>query len=160
MNPSIFDGTHMCKVYALYKCANTLYRKGVPVLPRMIYYLMRFLFTTSVPHTVKIGRNTRFNNWGMGTVVHRRATIGENCMIAHGVTIGGRSDYYEVPVIGNNVVVGAGAKILGPVKVGDYAIIGANAVVIDDVPPHAVVAGVPARLLHYKSAETETVLGY
>ena len=88
MNPSIFDDTHMCKVYALYKCANTLYRKGVPVLPRMIYYLMRFLFTTSVPHTVKIGRNTRFNNWGMGTVVHRRATIGENCMIAHGVTIG------------------------------------------------------------------------
>jgi serine O-acetyltransferase len=79
--------------------------------------------------------------------------IGENCRIAHGVTIGGRSGHYEVPVIGNNVTVGVGAVVLGPIKVGDHAIIGANAVVIHDVPAHAVVAGVPARIIKQTPAE-------
>src|SRR5215470_10265192 len=96
-------------VYRLYKIARTLYQWKVPVLPKMIYYFMRFTFTTSVPYTASIGRNTYFNNWGMGIVIHRRVVIGENCRIGHGVTIGGRSDHYDVPVIGNDVLIGVGA---------------------------------------------------
>ena len=137
----------MCKIYLIQKLSNRLYRMGVPLLPKLIYYFMRFAFTTSVPYTVTVGRGTWFNNYGMGIVVHRRATIGRDCMIGQHVTIGGRSGHYEVPVLGNNVVVGCGAKILGPIKVGDHAVVGANAVVIHDVPPHAVVAGVPARII-------------
>lgn len=110
---------------------------------------MRFAFTTSIPYTAEIGRNAYFNNWGMGTVIHRRVVIGENCRIGHGVTIGGRSDHYDVPVIGNDVLIGVGATILGPVKIGDHATIGAKAVVINDVPPHAVVVGIPARVIKY-----------
>ena len=137
-------------VYQLYKVANKLYRWEVPFLPRAIYYFMRFAFTTSIPYTATIGKNTYLNNWGMGIVIHRRVVIGENCRIGHGVTIGGRSEHYEVPVIGNDVLVGVGAKILGPIKIGDHATIGANSVVIDDVPPYAVVAGVPARIIRYE----------
>ncbi len=110
---------------------------------------MRFAFATSIPYTATIGRNTYLNNWGLGIVIHRRVVVGENCRIAHGVTIGGRSDHYGVPAIGNDVLIGAGATILGPITVGDHATVGANAVVIDDVPPHAVVAGVPARIIKY-----------
>src|ERR1051325_229345 len=145
-------------VYQLYKVANKLHRWEVPFLPRAIYYFMRFAFTTSIPYTATIGRNTYFNNWGMGIVIHRRAVIGEKCRIGHGVTIGGRSGHYGVPVIGNDVLVGVGAKILGPISVGDHATIGANSVVINDVPPYAVVAGVPARIIKYSDHPEEAVL--
>ena len=145
-------------VYQLYKVANKLHRWEVPFLPRVIYYFMRFAFTTSIPYTATIGKNTYLNNWGMGIVIHRRVVIGENCRIGHGVTIGGRSEHYEVPVIGNDVLVGVGAKILGPIKIGDHATIGANSVVIDDVPPYAVVAGVPARIIKYSDHPEEAVL--
>jgi serine O-acetyltransferase len=145
----------MCKVYGLYKCANALYSIGVPLFPKIIYYFMRFVFTTSIPYTATVGRNTLFNNWGMGIVIHRRVVIGENCVIGQSVTIGGRSGHYEVPVLGDNVIVGVGAKILGPIRVGDNAVIGANAVVIHDVPPHAVVAGVPARIIKRNVPKTK-----
>ena len=142
----------MCKIYMIQQLSHKLYKLGVPVLPKLIYYFLRFTFTTSVPWTVTVGRGTRFNNYGMGIVVHRRVAIGENCMIGQHVTIGGRSGHEEVPVIGNNVFVGVGAKVLGPIKVGDHAVIGANAVVIHDVPSRAVVAGIPARIIKSKSA--------
>jgi serine O-acetyltransferase len=110
---------------------------------------MRFAFATSIPYTAAIGDNTYFNNWGMGIVIHRRVVIGKNCRVGHGVTIGGRSEHHEVPVIGNDVLIGVGATILGPVKVGDHATVGAHSVVIDDVPPYAVVVGAPARVVKY-----------
>lgn len=134
-------------MFALYKCGHTLHQWKVPILPKLIYYFSRFAFTASVPCTATIGRNTSFNNYGMGVVIHRRVVIGENCEISHQVTIGGRGGFHEVPVIGNDVFIGAGAKVLGPIKVGDGAIIGANAVVLNDVPAHSVAAGIPARII-------------
>lgn len=53
----------------------------------------------------------------------------------------------EVPVIGDNVYIGAGAKVLGNVKVGSGSVIGANEVVVHDVPPRCVEAGIPARII-------------
>jgi hypothetical protein len=53
----------------------------------------------------------------------------------------------EAPVLGRGVNVGAGAKLLGDIVVGDHAEIGANAVVLDDVPPHSLAVGIPARLV-------------
>jgi acetyltransferase-like isoleucine patch superfamily enzyme len=56
--------------------------------------------------------------------------------------------------VGNNVWIGYGACILRGVTVGDNAVIGTNAVVTRDVPPNAVVAGVPARVLRMREAPT------
>ena len=137
----------MCKVFALYKCGHFLHRWNVPIFPKLFYYFIRFFFTASVPYTATIGRNTSFNNYGMGVVIHRRSVIGENCEISHQVTIGGRGGFHEVPVIGNDVFIGAGAKVLGPITVGDGATIGANAVVLTDVPAHSVAVGIPARVI-------------
>lgn len=137
----------MCKVFALYKCGHTLHRWKVPILPKVIYYFTRFFFSASIPYTATIGRNTSFNNYGLGVVIHRRSIIGENCEISHQVTIGGRGGFYDVPVVGNDVFIGPGAKLLGPIKVGDGAIIGANAVVLADIPAHAVAVGIPARVV-------------
>lgn len=85
-------------------------------------------------------------------VVGSGSTVGQNCTIAHGVTIGhrggrNRSSHAGNPVIGDRVYVGPGAMILGPIQVGDDALIGAGAVVVESVPRCGVVAGNPARLL-------------
>lgn len=61
--------------------------------------------------------------------------------------MGGTSEIYEVPVLGDNVSVGAGANIIGPVHIGNNAVIGAGAVVISDIPENAVAVGVPAKVI-------------
>jgi len=53
-------------------------------------------------------------------------------------------------IIGNDVTIGANAIILPGVKISDGVIIGAGAVVTHDVPPYAIVAGIPARILRYR----------
>lgn len=52
--------------------------------------------------------------------------------------------------IGNDVWIGAGAQVLRGVTVGDGAVIGAGAVVTKDVPPYAIVGGVPAKVIKYR----------
>lgn len=88
-------------------------------------------------------------------MIHSRAVIGKKCSIGTNVTIGGKSRWYEVPVIGDNVYISSGAKILGPIRIGNNVTIGANAVVTKDVPDNCVVAGIPAKIIKmYNSSET------
>lgn len=145
----------MCKVYQLYKTANTLYLQGVPLIPKIIFCIIRSVFGASIPFTATIGRGTWFGCGGIGVVIHPRAIIGENCAIAQCVTVGGRKGHPDVPVLGNNVFVGAGAKVLGPITIGDNAIIGANAVVLNDVPANATAVGVPARIVKRNGLSVE-----
>ncbi len=137
----------MCKVYTLYKCANSLHRMRVPFLPAVIFYVIRILFGGHVPYTARIGAGTRFGCGALGVVLHPDAVVGMNCNIGQNVTIGGRGTFEQVPAIGNNVEIGAGAKVLGPVKIGDNAKVGANAVVIHDVPANSTVVGIPAKVV-------------
>jgi len=73
-----------------------------------------------------------------GIVIHPDVEIGPNCLIMQQVTLGSRGKS-GVPRIGGHVDISVGASILGPVTVGDHARIGAHALVIEDVPPGAVV---------------------
>ena len=81
--------------------------------------------------------------------------IGANCLIFHGVTIGGmlKDGRMQVPSIGDNVVIFAGAKVIGDVRIGNNVVIGANAVVTHDVEDNAVVAGIPAKTISMKGKE-------
>jgi serine O-acetyltransferase len=94
-----------------------------------------------------IGRRF-FIDHGMGVVIGETAEIGDDVMIYHDVTLGGRSlqRVKRHPTIGNGVVIGAGARVLGPVVVGANVQIGANAVVVRDVPADVVVVGVPGEI--------------
>ena len=84
-----------------------------------------------------------------GIVIHADAVIGTHVRIRQNVTIGNKGPMAMrdgVPVIEDDVDIGAGATILGPVRVGRGAVIGAGSVVLADVPPGSVVAGVPAEV--------------
>ena len=130
-----------------HRCAHATYRWHIPMLPWIFYALNRILFAVVLPPSTQIGRGVKFAYLGLGTVVHGRAVIGDRVTIASNVTIGGRSGHEVVPVIEPEAYIGTGARILGPIRVGRGAVVGANAVVLQDVPPNSVVAGVPAKVI-------------
>ena len=137
----------MLNVYNWYYFSHYLYLNKIPLLPKLISYLIRFIFSAWIPHTASIGKGTVLGYGGLGIVIHGRAVLGEYCHVDQNVTIGGTSKKREVPIIGNYVYIGAGAKILGPIKIGNNIVIGANAVVITDIPDGSVVVGVPAKIV-------------
>jgi serine O-acetyltransferase len=137
----------------IYRVANWCYRHRVPVLPFLLKGLNRVMFAVVLPPSATLGRNVLLSYEGLGTVIHRRAQIGDDTTIGAGVTIGGRSGSKGVPRIGKGVLIGTGAKLIGDIRIGDYASIGANAVVLSDVPDYAVAVGIPARVVRINRPE-------
>ena len=114
---------------------------------RLLSQLNRWVTGVEIHPGAVIGRRL-FIDHAMSVVIGETAEIGDDVMLYHSVTLGGRSmkRVKRHPTLADGVTVGAGAVVLGPVTVGECAQIGANAVVVKDVPPHAVVVGVPGRV--------------
>jgi serine O-acetyltransferase len=124
-----------------------LTRHRVPVLTRVYTYFLGCDIGLALPQTV-------FLPHPMGIVIHDAVRIGENVVIGHQVTIGGRDLIASVgPHIEDGVYIGAGAKILGAVRIGRGATVGANTVVTKDVPAGAIVVGAN-RILDKRSPYT------
>lgn len=89
-----------------------------------------------------------FIDHGMGVVIGETAVVGDDVLMYHQVTLGGRArgQFKRHPTIGNRVLIGAGAKIIGNITVGDDCKIGANALVVKDVAPGTVVVGIPSKV--------------
>jgi serine O-acetyltransferase len=134
----------------LYYLSNWFYRRGVPVLPRLMMVLIRLLYQSFIPYQVSIGPGVSFGH-RQGIVIARTARIGARCVIRHQVTIANSPQ--GAAMIGDDVQIGAGAKLIGRVTIGDRARIGANAVVVRDVPADVTVAGVPARIVKHHSLQ-------
>ena len=96
---------------------------------------------------------------GMGIVIGETAEIGDDCLIYHGVTLGGtgKDTGKRHPTIGNNVLIGTGAKLLGPFTVGDNARIAAGSVVLQSVPANATAVGVPAKITRINGQKVDYV---
>ncbi len=138
----------MINAIFFYRIGHFCVRNKIPFIPVLMKLIIRLVYNSALDCRTVIGKGTFLAYGGIGVVVHERAKIGESVTISQQVTIGGRSGKSGLPVIGNHVYLGAGAKILGEIIIGDYAVVGANSVVLKDVPPHAVVAGVPAKIIH------------
>lgn len=91
----------------------------------------------------------------MGAVLGGRAIVGKNCHIGAGAVLAGVLEPASaVPVVvEDNVLIGANAVVIEGVRVGEGAVVAAGAVVIEDVPPHTVVAGTPARVIKKKDEQ-------
>jgi serine O-acetyltransferase len=123
---------------------------------RVISQATRTLTGIEIHPGATIGRRF-FIDHGMGVVIGETAEIGDDVMLYHGVTLGGRSldRVKRHPTLKDGVVVGAGAKILGPVEIGEGTAVGANAVVVKDTPAQSIATGVPATWRHREPREHE-----
>jgi serine O-acetyltransferase len=135
----------------LHRVANRLHRQGLPIIPRLISHVGRFVTGIEIHPGATIGRGL-FIDHGMGLVIGETSEIGDGVTLHQDVTLGGtgKERGKRHPTLGNDVYVGVGAKILGAVRIGDGARIGAGAVVLNDVPPHTTAVGVPAKVVVYR----------
>jgi len=140
----------------LHRLAHTLHERKVPVVPRVLSNVSRFVTGIEIHPGATIGEGL-FIDHGMGVVIGETAEVGENVTLYQGVSLAGTSLKREKrhPTLGDNVVVGAGAKVIGAIRIGDNSRIGAGSVVVRDVPPNAVVVGVPGRVT-YKDGQRVT----
>lgn len=125
---------------------HALWLRGMRFIARMGSQLTRWLTGIEIHPGARIGRRF-FIDHGTGVVIGETAEIGDDVMIYHGVTLGGRTRDHgkRHPTLEDGVSVGAGAKILGPVRVGARSVVGANAVVTKDAPADSILVGVPAK---------------
>lgn len=142
----LYPGFHALLLYRISHFLNNL---NLKFIARLISQLARFLTGIEIHPGAKIGKRL-FIDHGMGIVIGETATIGDNCTIYHGVTLGGtgKDKYKRHPDIGNNVILGCGAKVLGPIKIGNNVKIGANAVVLKEVEDNSTVVGIPGRIVN------------
>lgn len=134
-----------------HRAAHALHTRGVPLVPRGIMHLARFLTGIEIHPGAAIGHRF-FIDHGMGVVIGETAEIGANVMLYQGVTLGGTSTrrVKRHPTLRDNVVVGAGAKLIGAVEIGENTRIGAGSVVVTNVPANATVVGVPGHVVAFR----------
>ncbi len=150
-----YPGFHARQFHRL---AHTLYLWKVPVLPRLVSHISRFLTGIEIHPGAKLGEGV-FIDHGMGVVIGETAEVGDNTLLYQGVTLGGTSlqKVKRHPTLGKNVVVGVGSQVIGNITVGDNSKIGAGSVVVSPVPPNATVVGVPGRVVALRNPDTDTV---
>ena len=153
----LYSGLH---ALIAHRIAHPLWKLKIPLLPRLMSQLSRFITGIEIHPGAIIGKGL-FIDHGMGVVIGETAIIGDNVTLFQGVTLGGtgKETGKRHPTIGNNVVIGAGAKVLGNITIGDNSYIGANAVVLRDVPANSTVVGVPGHITKQDGKKNRSIDG-
>ncbi|MBN3926987.1 serine O-acetyltransferase [Nostoc sp. NMS4] len=130
-----------------------LLRAPLSILYRALFRKVRNSYGIELPYTVQLGRRVVIEHQS-GIVIHGYCSIGDDCIIRQGVTMGNRylDRPFDAPKLGKRVNVGAGAKIFGNVTIEDDVNIGANAVVLSDIPPGKTAVGIPAKIISSKNS--------
>lgn len=136
------------KAVFFHRVAHLFYGVRLFFFARWISEFSRFCTGIEIHPGAKIGQRLVIDH-GMGLVIGETAVVGNDCLLFHGVTLGGMdtSKTKRHPTLGNEVIVGSGAKILGNIVLGDHCKIGANAVVTKSIPAGATAVGIPARVV-------------
>ena len=149
----LYQGVHAI-IY--HRIAHFFYRNNLKFVARIVSQWSRFWTGIEIHPGAKIGRRLVIDH-GMGIVIGETAEIGDDCLLYHGVTLGGtgKDSGKRHPTLGNNVMVSTGAKVLGPFKVGDNSRIAANAVVLQEVPDNATAVGIPAQIVRVQGEKVK-----
>ena len=136
------------KAVRSYRKAHWFYEHNHHFIARAISQRSRRRTGIEIHPGATIGKRLVMDH-GMGIVIGETAEIGDDCLIYHGVTLGGTGKDVgkRHPTIGNNVLIGAGAKVLGPINVGSNSRIAANSVVLKDIPEDSTAVGIPAKVV-------------
>jgi len=148
----LYQGVH---AILFHRVSHWLWRHKLRFLARLNSQIGRHVTGIEIHPGATIGRRLVIDH-GMGIVIGETAEIGDDCLIYHGVTLGGtgKDQGKRHPTIGNNVLISCGAKVLGPFRVGDNARIAANAVVLSEVPEDATAVGIPAQIVRIAGRTT------
>ena len=128
-----------------YRVAHWLWQQGRHSLAVFLQNQISVVFSVDVHPAAQIGRGIMFDH-ATGIIIGETAVVEDDVSILQNVTLGGTGKEHgdRHPKIREGVMIGAGAKVLGNIEVGRGAKIGAGSVVLQPVPPHTTVAGVPA----------------
>jgi serine O-acetyltransferase len=140
---------------AMYRFGQYLYFEAPSVVRALLWIpyeitrkVLELLVDIHLAPDTRIGAGLFIAHYG-GIWINPRATLGSNCNLAHGVTIGAPMVATRAPVLGDRVWIGSGAIVTGPVRIGSGVVVGANSLVVSNLPENAVAVGVPARVLSY-----------
>lgn len=142
-----FKGFHSLQAYRVAHHCWTTERRALA-----LYLQSRIseVFAVDIHPGARIGKGILFDH-ATSVVIGETAVIDDDFSMLHEVTLGGtgKEGGDRHPKVRRGVMIGAGAKILGNIVIGEGAKVGAGSVVLEDVPPHCTVAGVPARQVGY-----------
>ena len=137
-----------------YRVAHWLWQQGRHSLAVFLQNQISVVFSVDVHPAAQIGRGIMFDH-ATGIIIGETAVVENDVSILQNVTLGGTGKEHgdRHPKIREGVMIGAGAKVLGNIEVGCGAKIGAGSVVLQAVPPHTTVAGVPAREVGHQDCD-------
>lgn len=140
-----FKGFHALEAY---RVAHWLWNAGRATLALYLQNRISEVFGVDIHPAARIGRGVMIDH-GTGVVIGETAVVEDNVSLLHEVTLGGtgKETGDRHPKVRQGVLIGAGAKVLGNIEIGAGSKVGAGSVVLDPVPPHRTVAGVPAKIV-------------
>ena len=146
-----FKGFHALQTH---RVAHWLWGQGRESLALFFQNRMSSVFGVDIHPAATLGHGIMLDH-ATGLVIGATAVVGNNVSILQSVTLGGtgKDEGDRHPKIGDGVLISAGAKILGNIRVGEGAKVGAGSVVLEEVPPHTTVAGVPAKIVGHPASD-------
>ena len=147
-----FKGFHALQAW---RASHYLWNKGEKSLALFLQSRISMLFAIDIHPAARIGKGIMFDH-GTGIVIGETAVVDDCVSIMQSVTLGGTGKVSgdRHPKIRRGVLIGPGAKILGNIVIGEGAKVTASSVVLNDVEPHSIVAGVPAKQVGVVAEET------
>ena len=118
----------------------------------VLFYFIQMFTGISIQAYAKIGRRFVVRNHTCTFVLAE--TIGSDCTVCEGVTIGNIRGKSRLPILGDNVYLEPGCKILGDITIGNNVVVRANSLVLSDVPDNSIAIGNPARVMPLQDAVT------
>jgi len=131
-----------------YRVAHNLWSNDRQEIALYLQSIISQVYALDIHPAAKIGCGILIDH-GTSIVIGETAVIEDDVSMLHEVTLGGTGKECgdRHPKVRKGVLIGSGAKILGNIEIGEGARIGAGSVVLNSVPPHSTVVGVPAKVV-------------